>query len=159
MISAKTNVKKLDISDSIGMIIRSASKSMEKALGESLKKELSLSGSKWKVLTALSVEDGISQKNLADMIFIEGPTLVSILDKLEEMKLVTRKTDPKDRRNKLIYTTKKSKEMIGTIVDCVLELRQTITKDISQKDLETTKEVLRKMTKTADEYYLEKKNS
>ena len=159
MISAKTNVKKLDISDSIGMIIRSASKSMEKALGESLKKELSLSGSKWKVLTALSVEDGISQKNLADMIFIEGPTLVSILVKLEEMKLVTRKTDPKDRRNKLIYTTKKSKEMIGTIVDCVLELRQTITKDISQKDLETTKEVLRKMTKTADEYYLEKKNS
>jgi MarR family transcriptional regulator for hemolysin len=159
MISAKTNVKKLDISDSIGMIIRSASKSMEKALGESLKKELSLSGSKWKVLTALSVEDGISQTNLADMIFIEGPTLVSILDKLEEMGLVTRKIDPKDRRNKLIYTTKKSKEMIGTIVDCVLELRQTITKDITQKDLETTKNVLRKMTKTADEYYLEKKNS
>lgn len=159
MISAKTNVKKLDISDSIGMIIRSASKSMEKALGESLKKELSLSGSKWKVLTALSVEDGISQTNLADMIFIEGPTLVSILDKLEEMELVTRKTDPKDRRNKLIYTTKKSKEMIGTIVDCVLELRQTITKDITQKDLETTKKVLRQMTKTADEYYLEKKNS
>ena len=159
MISAKTNVKKLDISDSIGMIIRSASKSMEKALGESLKKELSLSGSKWKVLTALSVEDGISQTNLADMIFIEGPTLVSILDKLEEMGLVTRKTDPKDRRNKLIYTTKKSKGMIDTIVDCVLELRQTITKDITQKDLETTKKVLRKMTKTADEYYLEKKNS
>ncbi|PIW32010.1 MAG: hypothetical protein COW27_05530 [Nitrosopumilales archaeon CG15_BIG_FIL_POST_REV_8_21_14_020_37_12] len=156
---AETKVQKLDIDDSIGIIIRTASKSLEKALGENLKKELSLSGSKWKVLAALSIEDGISQTNLADLIFVEGPTLVSILDKLEEMELVQRKPDPNDRRNNLIYTTKKSQNMMNTIVDCVLKLRKTVTQDISPKDLETTKNVLRKMTLAADRYYVQTKNS
>ena len=110
-------------------------------------------------MTALSVKDGISQTNLAELIFVEGPTLVAILDKLEELKLVKRKPDPKDRRNKLIYTTEKSKKMINTIVDCVLELRQTITSDISQKELETTKKVLKAITKSADRYYLENKTA
>jgi len=156
---AETKVQKLDIDDSIGIIIRTASKSLEKALGENLKKELSLSGSKWKVLAALSIEDGISQTNLADLIFVEGPTLVSILDKLEEMELVQRKPDPNDRRNNLVYTTKKSQNMMNTIVDCVLKLRKTVTQDISPKDLETTKNVLRKMTLAADRYYVQTKNS
>ena len=121
MVSKESTVKKLDIENSIGIIIRTASKSLEKALGERLKRELSLSGSKWKVLAALSIEDGISQTKLADLIFVEGPTLVSMIDKLEQLELVKRKPDPKDRRNNLIFMTKKSEEMINTIVDCVLE--------------------------------------
>jgi len=153
MISKDSTVKKLDIENSIGIIIRTASKSLEKALGERLKQELSLSGSKWKVLAALSIEDGISQTKLADLIFVEGPTLVSMIDKLERLELVKRKPDPKDRRNNLIFMTKKSEEMIKTIVDCVLELRKTITKNISDKELEITKKVLRKMTEDADNYY------
>jgi len=153
MVSKESTVKKLDIENSIGIIIRTASKSLEKALGERLKRELSLSGSKWKVLAALSIEDGISQTKLADLIFVEGPTLVSMIDKLEQLELVKRKPDPKDRRNNLIFMTKKSEEMINTIVDCVLELRKTVTKNISDKELEITKKVLRKMTEDADSYY------
>ena len=155
MISKESTVKKLDIENSIGMIIRTASKSLEKALGERLKQELSLSGSKWKVLAALSVEDGISQTKLADLIFVEGPTLVSMIDKLEQLELVKRKPDPKDRRNNLIFMTKKSEGMIKNIIDCVLELRKTITKNISDKELEITKKVLRKMTEDANDYYYE----
>jgi len=158
MVSTESKIKKLSIEDSIGIIIRSASKSLEKALGEKLKNELSLSGSKWKVLTALSIQDGISQKNLADLIFVEGPTLVAILDKLEELDLVQRQADPNDRRNNLVYSTKKSQNMMNTIVDCVLELRKTVTKDILSDDLETTKKVLRQLTKSADDFYLQEKN-
>ncbi|MDX1595563.1 MAG: MarR family transcriptional regulator [Nitrosopumilaceae archaeon] len=153
MVSRETTVRKLDIENSIGMIIRTASKSLEKALGEKLKKELSLSGSKWKVLAALSIQDGISQTHLAELIFVEGPTLVSMIDKLEQMELVKRKPDPEDRRNNLIYMTKKSENMINVIVECILEFRKKITSNISERDLETTKEVLRKMTMDADDYY------
>lgn len=151
--------KKLDIDESIGIIIRTASKSLEKALEVNLTRKLSLTGSKWKVLAALSIEDGISQTKLAELIFVEGPTLVAMIDKLEELQLVKRKTDPKDRRNKLIYTTEKSKGMMDTIVECVLELRAKITEGISLKDLETTKKVLRKMTQSANKYYEQQKKS
>lgn len=159
MVSREIAVKKLDIENSIGLIIRTASKSLEKALGERLKKELSLSGGKWKVLAALSVENGISQTKLADFIFVEGPTLVAMIDKLEELGLVQRKPDKEDRRNNLIFMTKKSENMISVIVDCVLELRKNVTKNISEKELEITKKVLRKMTMNADNYYHKMKNS
>ncbi len=141
--------------ESIGIIIRTASKSLEKALGEKLKQELDLTGSKWKVLAALAGQNGISQRQLADLIFVEGPTLVSILDKMEEMGLVKRKLDPQDRRNNLIFITKKSQTIVSKIAYCILELRKTITRNVSNKDLETTKKVLRKMTEDADRYYVE----
>lgn len=148
-------VKKLDMNESIGIIIRTASKSLEKALGEKLKKELNLTGSKWKVLAALAAQNGISQRQLADLIFVEGPTLVSVLDKMEELGLVKRKLDPKDRRNNLVFMTKKSQTIVSKIADSILDLRKTITKNVSNKDLETTKKVLRQMTNDADKYYLE----
>lgn len=150
-----TKVKKLDMQESIGIRIRTASKSLEKALGEKLKQELDLTGSKWKVLAALAAQNGISQRQLADLIFVEGPTLVSILDKMEELDLVKRKLDPQDRRNNLIFMTKKSQTIVSKIADCILDLRKTITRNVSKKDLETTKKVLQKMTEDADKYYLE----
>ncbi len=159
MVDVKNKLKELDIQNSVGLLIRTTSKSLEKALGEKLKRELNLTGSKWKVLVALTVENGISQTRLADLIFVEGPTLVSVLDKLEELGLVERRPDPKDRRNNLIFMTKKSQNLIGKIIDCILELRKTITKNVSDKDLEITKNVLRQMTKDADHYYQKMRDS
>jgi len=51
--------------------------------------------------------------------------------------------------------TKKSKALIAPVIDFILKFRKIITKNVSAKDLETTKEVLRKITKNANSRYEE----
>jgi len=145
--------QKLDFENSVGVLIKSASKSLEKAVGERLKKETGLTGGKWKIIVALAAEDGVSQKKLADMIFLESPTLVTMLDKLQDMKMIERRPDPSDRRNNLVFLTEKSRPLIEPVIECVLDLRKAVLGTIPQKDIEITKRVLQKITKEAESYY------
>ena len=143
-------MKKIDLENAIGLIIKIASKSIEKTLDAELRKRCGLSAGQWKVIGALALKDGLSQKDLAEMVFVEGPTLVPILDKMERDGFVRRRVNPQDRRNNLIFLTKKSELLIDSIIDCVLHVRKVITKDIPVEQLEITKNVLRKITENSD---------
>lgn len=143
----------LDFENSIGVIIKTASSVLEKTLEQKMAQEHGLTGGKWKVVIGLTVNDGINQKELAEMIFLEPPTLVPIIDKMEKDGWVQRRPDVQDRRNNRVFLTKKSKDTVDAIVKSVLELRKSISKGVSKDDMETTKQVLRKITKNAQVYY------
>ncbi len=146
-------LKDIGYSDSIGIIIITAAKSLEKAIDIELINHLGLTGSQWKVVAALGVKDGITQKAISDMIFLETPTVVPILDKMEKKGLIQRKADPQDRRNNMVFLTKKSKEMVEPLFDLILDFRKRISKNVSVKDLENTKNVIRIITKNANLQY------
>jgi len=62
-----------------------------------------LSLSKWKVLLQLqSSPKGLSQRQLADLLSVEGATMVNLIDALETASLVERHTCPDDRRLRII---------------------------------------------------------
>ncbi|MBI3841758.1 MAG: MarR family transcriptional regulator [Thaumarchaeota archaeon] len=143
-------MKKIDLENAIGLIIKIASKSIEKTLDVELRKRCGLSSGQWKVIGALALRNGLSQKDLAEMVFVEGPTLVPILDRMEKDGLVQRRVDKQDRRNNLVFLTKKSELLIDSIIDCVLYVRKVITRDIPVEQLEVTKNVLKKITKNSD---------
>lgn len=145
-------MKKIDLENAIGLIIKIASKSIEKTLDVELRKRCGLSSGQWKVIGALALRNGLSQKDLAEMVFVEGPTLVPILDRMEKDGLVQRRVDKQDRRNNLVFLTKKSELLIDSIIDCVLHVRKVITKDIPAEQLEVTKNVLRKITENSDAF-------
>ena len=143
-------MKKIDLENAIGLIIKIASKSIEKTLDGELRKKCGLSSGQWKVIGALALHDGLSQKDLAEMVFVEGPTLVPILDRMEKEGFVQRRVDRQDRRTNLVFLTEKSELLIDSIIDCVLHVRKIITKDIPAEELEITKNVLRKITQNSD---------
>ena len=116
-------MRKIDLENAIGLIIKIASKSIEKTLDAELRKRCGLSSGQWKVVGALALRDGLSQRDLAEMVFVEGPTLVPILDRMEKEGLVQRRVDQKDRRNNLVFLTKKSEVLIDSIIDCVLDVK------------------------------------
>ena len=72
------------------------------------------------------VPEGQPVKEIAEMIFLETPTLVPAIDKMEKNGLVERRPDPKDRRNNRIFLTKKSKVLIEPVVDFILEFRKLL---------------------------------
>ncbi len=65
-----------------------------------------LTASKWRPLYMLGrLGDGVRQKELANALLIEGPSLVRLLDDLEAQSLIERREDPTDRRAKTIHLT------------------------------------------------------
>ena len=115
-----------------------------------------LTGAQWKIIVVLSIKEGITQKNIADMAFVEAPTLVPVIDKMEKEGYLTRQPDPKDRRNNLIFMTKKSQDIIDPIIDSVLDIRNMGLKKISKKDMEIAKKVLDQIRNNTEEFIRQK---
>lgn len=149
-------LKKLDYENSLGMIARNASKLLEKAFDLELLRDYGMSGGQWRTIAALAYRDGLSQREVADLISLDSSTLVPIIDKLEQNGFVKRQPDPKDRRNKRIFLTEKSQSIIDSIVDAALNLRKAVYKDISARDMDIAKTVLRKVNENAESFISEK---
>jgi DNA-binding MarR family transcriptional regulator len=64
-----------------------------------------LTRSQWQVLAYLSQNEGIRQGGLAELLDIQPITLARLVDRLQEMRLVERRPDPKDRRVWLLRLT------------------------------------------------------
>jgi MarR family transcriptional regulator for hemolysin len=145
-------MKKIDFANSVGMAIKKSSKSIEKAVDIEVRKQFDLSGGQWKVIIALSIQNGLSQKDLAERIFLDGTTLVPIIDGMEKKGLVERKTDPKDRRNNNVFLTSKSESFVDPIIEIFFRMRKIVFKNISESDLELTKNTLKKITVNAESH-------
>ncbi len=99
----------------------------------------------WIVLFRLRQQEGLSQVDLADVLELQPISLVRLLDRLVEAKLLERKPDPADRRaNKLFLTTKGRQ-----LVDDLDSLRDAIATDvlcgIPETAIESTLETLIEM--------------
>ena len=64
---------------------------------------LGLSRAQWRLIVNLRRRQGLSQSELAELLEIEKPTLVGLIDRMEETGWVERRSDPKDRRIKRIF--------------------------------------------------------
>jgi MarR family transcriptional regulator for hemolysin len=98
------------------------------------------------------MQSGLTQRELADKIGIESPTLVPIIDKMEEDGYVKRKLDPVDRRVKRIHTTLKTDSLWDSIMECGSQIRKVSTKDVLEKDVKSTLEIIKKITQNLTEY-------
>ena len=152
-------MRKLDLNDSIGMLIALASKSQERLAELEMKKQLGLTSAHWKVILALNISDGLTQKELADKIYVDGSTLVPVIDKMEQNGLVQRRADPKDRRINRIFLTPKSESTVDSIILIVLKLRKMIYRGISEDEINSVRKILDTIIKNSDTIISELKSS
>ena len=69
-------------------------------------KDLGVGQSGWMTIAMIAkAKEPLSQRALADLLGIEGPSVVSMLDRLERDGLVRRAPSPLDRRVKLAHLT------------------------------------------------------
>lgn len=79
--------------------------------------------------------DGMLQRELAEVIGIEAPTLVRLLDSLEELGLVERRDAETDRRVKTVHLTGSAPEMLRRLDRIALELRRELLAGVSEDAL------------------------
>ncbi|HET9773657.1 MAG TPA: MarR family transcriptional regulator [Nitrososphaeraceae archaeon] len=99
-----------------------------------IKKSRSYS-SQWRVINILTSFNGITQRQIADKLELEAPSLIPTIDKLESLELVSRRPDLKDRRINRIYPTKKAESLYESMHECGLSIIKSATKGIDQDQL------------------------
>ena len=69
----------------------------------------------WVLLREATRASGVSQRELADLMHIEPPTLVRHLDRLEADGYVERRADPDDRRRLLVFVTPAGRKRLAEL--------------------------------------------
>ena len=133
-----------DFKESIGYSIAMANRALRKALDSELE-HYGITFSQWQVLAGLALEGEISQVKLAEQIGVEGPTLVRILDRMEQKGWIRRKVSLRDRRQKLISPTKKVEGVWKKMTECAHGVRDGAVKGISAKDVANLQKLLKKI--------------
>ena len=101
------------------------------------------SQARWDALFWISVSGGeATQSELAERIGVEGPTLVTMLHKLEQEGLVERHHAVGDRRAKTIRLTPAAEGVLAEIAGLSGPFRDDMLADISDEDLTTCLSVL-----------------
>ncbi len=146
-----------DFKESIGYSVAMAYRALRKALDAELG-HYGITFSQWQVLAGLALEGEISQVKLAELIGVEGPTLVRILDRMEHKGWIKRNVSLRDRRQKLITPTKKVEGVWRKMTECAHGVRNNAVKGISTKDVANLRRLLEKIRENLDEKYVNDKS-
>jgi MarR family transcriptional regulator for hemolysin len=134
-----------DFQNNIGFIVNRTAKAFVKALDSELREKVGVTVGQWKVMVMLVNQNGLTQKDIADRLWLESPTLIPILDKMEKDGLLIRKVDSVDRRINRIYRTEKADKLWDKMIECAFKIRQVSVKDIPEENINITRNVLEKI--------------
>jgi MarR family transcriptional regulator, organic hydroperoxide resistance regulator len=99
----------------------------------------------WAILIRLWEQDARPQSELSESTFRDGPTISRILDGMQARGLLDRRSDPSDGRARIVYLTRKGRELKRKLVPAVEVLVRKMMRGVNKAELETTRAALRKM--------------
>ncbi|KAA9366203.1 MULTISPECIES: MarR family winged helix-turn-helix transcriptional regulator [Ochrobactrum] len=109
-------------------------------------KERGLTLARARTLLTLIEQEGLYQKELAEVLEIENATMVRLIDGLERQAFVERQAVEGDRRAKRIMMTEQGKQLAEEVVKLAGDVRADLLEGISDEDLSTALHVMRKMS-------------
>lgn len=80
--------------------------------------------------------DGVTQKELAERVGLDGSSLVRLLDILEGKGWVERRADAADRRSKRIFLTAEGNQAVDNIRATMLEAERSLLQDLDEAEVE-----------------------
>lgn len=141
-----TNTNYIEIVDnSLSTQIILASSTLKQKLNLMLK-DFSITLEQWSVLYNIFRIDGKYQKELADILNKDKPTITRIIDNLETKSLIKRTKHPEDRRKFLIEITKEGHELLKEIIPVLADFFKKQESAFSKEDIQITKTILKKIS-------------
>jgi len=106
-------------------------------------KHLGIGQAGWMTIAMIAKStEPMSQRALADLVGVEGPSMVSMLDRLEREGLVTRAPSPTDRRVKLVHLTEAGTALYKQVKEQANAVRGALLGDIDPEQLKAATELL-----------------
>jgi MarR family transcriptional regulator, transcriptional regulator for hemolysin len=120
--------------DPIGVRLTRVSKVVSRAFDDALG-EVGGSLPTWLVLVSLKSERHGAQRELADAVGIEGPTLTHHLNRMETAGLVTRTRDAANRRVHRVELTQEGEAMFQRLLATVIAFDKKLRTGFTKKDI------------------------
>jgi DNA-binding MarR family transcriptional regulator len=133
-----------NLEDSLGFIINRVNTKFKNELFQRLK-EYDVTPEQWSALNCLWVQEGVTPKELADIIFKDKPNTNRILEKLQVKELIVRKPHPVDKRAFQIFLTDRGWALRDELIPKVEELLEEATKGIATHKVVEMKKLLNQM--------------
>ena len=135
--------RKYILEESLGYAMGRATRSMGSLVNRYFAREgYDVTCEQWSVLFNLGKKNGQSQQELAVLICKDKTSVTRLIDNMEKHSLVVRIPDKSDRRQKLIYLTKKGRDLQEKLILVIQQAQLEAQKSISINDIEICKKVL-----------------
>jgi MarR family transcriptional regulator, organic hydroperoxide resistance regulator len=103
-----------DLSQYLAYLLASANRQMRLGLAQSIAAE-DVTEEHWRILHALSDEQGRSMGELAELVLLNHPALTKNIDKLVSRGLVQRAADAQDSRKVLVYISNRGLDTVARL--------------------------------------------
>lgn len=119
--------------ENIAMLMAQVSRLMRRTFDEKARL-LGMTRPQWQVISILSVNEGINQGGLAELLEVEPITLGRMVDRLQDAALVERRPDPADRRAWRLFLTDKAQELLVHLRPLALDTIDAAQDGLSQAE-------------------------
>lgn len=131
--------------DPLGRQLVFTAKAVREAFEETLHKAGGSLGT-WVVLSALSDEGVISQSALGSHVHLEGATITHHIDRLEELGLVRRQLDPKDRRVRNLELTEEGERLHKSLLAAMRGFERRLLDGLGERELSGLRKTLSRIS-------------
>jgi MarR family transcriptional regulator, transcriptional regulator for hemolysin len=140
-----------DKGEGLGALINDLSRTWRMCLDQRLK-PLGLSQVQWRALLLLAREPKtLVQRELAELIGIEGPTLVHLLDRMARRGWIVRRASAADRRCKTVHLTPKARGIVQKIRRITLAFRKELLAAVPPEEMNRCRRTLQALLERAEE--------
>lgn len=130
--------------ENVAMLMAQVSRLMRRAFDEKARL-LGMTRPQWQVISILSVNEGINQGGLAELLEVEPITLGRMVDRLQDAALVERRPDPADRRAWRLFLTDKAQEQLVQLRPLALDTMNAAQEGLSEPERDSLIKAMRVM--------------
>jgi DNA-binding MarR family transcriptional regulator len=136
--------KTYTVEKSIGFIIYRTALAIKAALQRTLKERgFDITPEQCGILHVLREEEGLSQREIGNILFKDKPNVSRMLDALERKRLIFRQAS--DRRRYAIFLTAEGKKLIEELLPIVLQLKKEAENGLLAREIEALESMLNKI--------------
>src|SRR5215218_5771835 len=114
-----------------------------RSLSDSFMDQIGMHRAQSTLLCRLYVQDGMTQSEIAEQLAVQGATVTSILQRMEEAGLVTRSRDPDDNRLVRVYLTPAGKAKERAITEQFMKLQAAVFAGLDDQQRAQLRRMLR----------------
>lgn len=132
--------------ETIGFVTYRTSLSIKQYLLKNFKENgFDITVEQWGVMYRIFKNGGLTQNQIAEKSFKQGPNITRIIDDLEEKGFVLRNQDANDRRKYLLFLTDKGSDYVLNLRKIIGKAKEDFSEGISQEEMFQAINVLNKI--------------